>query len=71
MKIKDESAPDKAKLATLFSSHHINIVQNTSDIPPVNQQNPDKKNKDIITGKATENDSNIINIKKHQRKFKC
>ena len=38
IKIKDESAPDKANLAAnLLSPYGINIVENSSDIPSVVQ----------------------------------
>ena len=67
IKIKDEPATDKTKLAIRFNSHDINIVENTSDVPPVIQVKPGNKNEDNITVKAIvrqyENYSSIIKIK--------
>ena len=49
-KINDESVTDKKSLADLFNSHYINTPEkNTSDIPPVIQDNPDNKNEDNVT----------------------
>ena len=60
---------DKTELANLFNLHYINIVENTSGVPPVIQGNPNNPNeanatvKNII--KQYENHSSIINIKNH------
>ena len=60
---------DKTKLANLFNLHYINIVKNTSGVPPVIQGNPNNPNEDNTTVKNVikqyENHSSIINIKNH------
>ena len=60
---------DKPKLANLFNLHYINIVENTSGVPPVIQENPNNPNEDNTTVKNIikqyENHSSIINIKNH------
>ena len=60
---------DKTKLVNLFSLHYINIVENTSGVPPVIQGNPNNPNEDNTTVKNIikqyENHSSIINIKNH------
>ena len=60
---------NKTKLANLFNLHHINIVENTSGVPPVIQGNPNNLNEDNTTVKniikQCENHSSIINFKNH------
>ena len=54
------------KVANLFNHHYINIVENTSGVPPVNQGNPNNRNEDNTTVKnikQCENRSSNINIK--------
>ena len=64
--VEDESATDQAKSAIRFKSYNINIVENTSGLPPFIQVNPGNKNEDNITVKAIitqyENHSSIIKI---------
>ena len=64
--VEDESATDQAKSAIRLKSYNINIVENTSGLPPVIQVNPGNKNEDNITVKAImtqcENHSSIIKI---------
>ena len=59
----------KTKLANLFNLHYINIVENTSGVPPVIQGNTNNPNEDNTTVKNIikqyENHSSIINIKNH------
>lgn len=43
MKVEEDSVTDKAKLANLFNSDYINIVENTSGIPPIIQGNRQQK----------------------------
>ena len=58
---------EKTNLANLFNLHYINIVENTSGVPPVIQGNPNNPNEDNTTVKNIikqyENHSSIINIK--------
>ena len=69
VKVDDDLVIGKKKLANLFNLHYINIVENTSGVPPVIQGNPNNPNeanttvKNII--KQYENHSSIINIKNH------
>ena len=60
---------DKTKFANSFNLHYINIVKNTSGVPPVIQGNPDNPKEDNITVKNIikqyKNHSSIINIKSH------
>ena len=69
IKVNDDLVTDKIKLANLFNLHYINIVENTSGVPPVIQGNPNNPNEDntIVKNiiKQYENDSSIINIKNH------
>ena len=69
IKVKDDLVTDKPKLANLFNLHYINIVENTSGVPPVIQENPNNPNEDNTTVKNIikqyENHSSIINIKNH------
>ena len=69
IKVNDELVTDKTKLANLFNLHYINIVENTSGVPPVIQENPNNPNEDNTTVKNIikqyENHSSIINIKNH------
>ena len=70
MKFKDDLVTDKTKLANLFNFHYINIVENTSGVPPVIQGNPNNLNEDntIVKNiiKQCENHGCIINIKYHR-----
>ena len=69
IKVNDDLVTDKTKLANLFNLHYINIVENTSGVPPVIQGNPNNPNEDNTTVKNIikqyENHSSIINIKNH------
>ena len=69
IKVNDDLVTDKTKLANLFNLHYINIVKNTSGVPPVIQGNPNNPNEDNTTVKNIikqyENHSSIINIKNH------
>ena len=49
IKRKDEIVTDNSKPAHLFNSHYINIVENTSGIPPDNIGNPECKSDDHLT----------------------
>ena len=44
IKVNDELVTDKTKLANLFNLHYINIVENTSGVPPVIQGIPNNGN---------------------------
>ena len=46
IKVNDELVTDKTKLANLFNLHYINIVENTSGVPPVIQGNPNNPNEE-------------------------
>lgn len=65
--IKDGFVTGKEKLANLFNSYYINIVENTTAISPVIQRNLENKNENDITVKAIirpyKNQVSIINIK--------
>ena len=69
IKVNDDLVAEKTKLANLFNLHYINIVENTSGVPPVIQGNPNNPNEDNTTVKNIikqyENHSSIINIKSH------
>ena len=49
IKHKDKIVPDNSKLAHLFNNHYINIVENTSGMPPENIGNPECKSDDHLT----------------------
>ena len=67
IKVNDDLVAEKTNLANLFNLHYINIVENTSGVPPVIQENPNNPNEDNTTVKNIikqyENHSSIINIK--------
>ena len=46
IKVNDDLVTDKTKLANLFNLHYINIVENTSGVPPVIQGNPNNPNEE-------------------------
>ena len=49
IKHKDKIVINNSKLAHLFNSHYINIVENTSGMPPENIGNPECKSDDHLT----------------------
>ena len=55
IKFNEDLATDKTKLANLFNLHYINIVENTSGVPPVIQGNPNNLNEDNTTVKVSLN----------------
>ena len=69
IKFNVDLVTDKTKLANLFNLHYINVVENTSGVPPVIQGNPNNPNEENTTVKNIikqyENHSSIINIKNH------
>ena len=48
-KHKDKIVTDNSKLTHLFNNHYINIVENTSGIPPENIENSECKSDDHLT----------------------
>ena len=38
IKVRDDLVTDKPKLANLFNLHYINIVENTSGVPPFTKE---------------------------------
>ena len=50
---------DKTKLANLFNLYYVNIVENTSGVPPVIQGNPNNPYEDNITVKISLNKMKI------------
>ena len=55
IKHKDKIVTDNSKLAHLFNNHYINIVENTSGMPPKNIGNPECKSDDHLTVKKSLN----------------
>ena len=53
--VNDDLATDKTKLANLVNLHYIDIVENTSGVPPVIQGNPNNLNEDNTTVKVSLN----------------
>ena len=57
----------QSKLANLFNSHHVNIVEKTSGCPPEIEGNPENKTNDIATVQSLiqkyQTHPNILNIK--------
>ena len=49
IKRKDKVVTDNSKPAHLFHNHYINIVENTSGMPPENVGNPESKSDDHLT----------------------
>ena len=49
MKDKDKIVPNNSKLAHLFKNHYINIVENTSGMPPKNIGNLECKSGNHLT----------------------
>ena len=49
IKHKDKTVPDNSELAYLFNNNYINIVENTSGMPPENIGNPECKSDDHLT----------------------
>ena len=50
-KVNDDLVTDKTKLANLFNPHYINIVENTSSVTPVIQENPSNPTEDKTSAK--------------------
>ena len=46
IKFNVDLVTDKTKLANLFNLHYINVVENTSGVPPVIQGNPNNPNEE-------------------------
>ena len=64
---KGKIVTDKSKLANLFNSHYINIVEKTSGCPPEIEGNPENKTNDKATVQSIirkyQTHPSILNIK--------
>ena len=60
IKHKDKIVTDNSKLSYIFDNHYINVIENSSGMPPENIGNPECKSNDYLT---------VDKIIKHYKKY--